>query len=188
MTDGEDREPDEPEDKGEEGDRGEEGQGGAEAQEGREDPRRPTPVRQTLPPARPAPVRQRTPTGEDEDDDPERPTPVRQAMEAEREEPPPVEAPSLRFFREDEEWIVRVEGRTRSGRREDAGAPLLLLSFARAEDPDRRLREAVGIGRSLETLTPGELGRLLDASRPYREEWEGSELFPETRRDRSSGR
>lgn len=168
MTDDEDREPDGPDE---------------------EDKPRPTPVRQTVPPARPKSVRQRDATApEAEDDDPERPTPVRQAMEVEREEPPPVEPPSLRFLREDEEWIVRVEGRTRSGRREDAGAPLLLLSFARAEDPERRLREAVGIGRTLESLTPGDLGRLLDASRPYREEWEGTELFPETRRDRSSGR
>lgn len=176
MTDDEDREPDGP---------NEEGQ---EADEDEQDPHRPTPVRQTVPPARPTPVRQRNATEGDEDDDPERPTPVRQAMEAEREEPPPLEPPSLRFFREDEEWIVRVEGRTSSGRREDPGAPLLLLSFARAEDPDRRLREVVGIGRSLEALTPGELGRLLDASRPFQEEWEGGELFPETRRDRSSGR
>lgn len=181
MTDGEDRGPGGPE---EGGDGPDEEPGGPDG----EGDRRPIPVRQTVPPARPTPVRQRSTTKGDEDDDPERPTPVRAAMEAEREEPPPVEPPSLRFFREDEEWIVRVEGRTTSGRREDVGAPLLLLSFARAEAPDRRLREAVGIGRSLEALPPGELGRLLDASRPFREEWEGSELFPETRRDRSSGR
>lgn len=164
----EDREPEEPEDEGS---------------------HRPTPVRKAMPSARPTPVRKReSASGEGGDEDPDRPTPVRQAMEAEREEPPPVEAPSLRFFREDEEWIVRVEGRTTSGRREDAGAPLLLLSFARAEDPDRRLREVVGAGRTLEALGPDQLGRLLDASRPYREDWQGSELFPETRRDRSSGR
>lgn len=115
----------------------------------------------------------------------QRPTPVRLAMDAQREEREPRELPSTRVRRtDDEEWIVRVEGRTDTGGPRDAGAPLLYLTFARAEEPEERVRETVHVGRSLETLSETELLEALDEARPYDPDWERSDLFAGTRKKR----
>lgn len=113
-----------------------------------------------------------------------RPTPVRLSMDAQRDEPEPREPPSTRLRRgEDEEWIVRAEGWAVTGGEGDAGAPLLFLTFARADDPERRLLEAVRVGRTLEDLGEDELLAALDDARPYEgAEWERSDLFAGTRR------
>jgi hypothetical protein len=117
-----------------------------------------------------------------------RPTPVRQAMEAERDAPQPVEPPTLAFAVGDQEWIARVEGRTSTGLPTDAGAPLLFVTFARAEAPDRRVLEATAVGRRLDDLSPGQLGALLDDASPLPDEWEPGEFFAGTRKGRGSRR
>lgn len=98
----------------------------------------------------------------------ERPTPVRDAMQ-ESQEPasPSDEVPSRRFHHGEEEWIVRLEGRTRSGRAADSGAPLLHLRFYRepeAADPERHV---VAAGRSLDDFHDQELSDALERSRPW---------------------
>lgn len=116
----------------------------------------------------------------------QRPTPVRLSMDAQREDPEPIEPPCTRVRRrDDEEWVVRVEGRTETGGPEDAGAPLLFLTFARAEDPQTRIREIVRVGRRLDALSEAELLDALDDARPYEGEgWERSDLFAGTRKKR----
>lgn len=100
------------------------------------------------------------------------PTPVREAMDA---VPPaigsasPTELPS-RTFRagedEDEEWIVRLSGVTVTGLPTDTGAPLVHLTFFRAEEPETPVREAVGVGETLEDLAEDELRDHLGRARP----------------------
>lgn len=96
-----------------------------------------------------------------------RPTPVRDVMEAGRERTPAGEVPSRHFEREGEEWVVRVEGRTRSGRAADAGAPLLHLRFYRGEEAREPERHMVVAGESLDGFHEEELGRLLERARPW---------------------
>lgn len=116
---------------------------------------------------------------------PSRPVPVRAAMEAERDEPDPVEPPSVTVEVEGDRWLVRVEGRTRAGHPSDVGASLLLLSAARASEPDERLREAMVVARRLEDFTPEELADVVRDADPWRASWEPEEIFPGTRRRRS---
>lgn len=148
---------------------------------------KPRSVRDGLPPARsggPVPVRGSGAA----DAGGQRPVPVRKAMEAEREERQPVPVPSVRFERDGEEWIVRLEGRATAGFRGDRGAPIMFLTFARAEEPDDRILEKVAVGRSVEDLGPADLAVLMDDARPWRGDGPDDELFPETRKDRPSRR
>lgn len=114
-----------------------------------------------------------------------RPTPVRLAMDAERQTPDPVDLPSRTFStggEEDEEWIVRVEGRAETGGVHDRGAPLLFLTFARSGEPEERVLEAIRVGRHLADLSEGALREALAAARPFEgRDWERSPLFPGTR-------
>lgn len=126
---------------------------------------------------------------------PRRPTPVRELMEKAREETVREEASREEASREKvsreeaasapesvrtvdiegEAWTVRVEGATRSGSGQDAGAPLLFLTFTRgAEDgggprgqgaPER---EALAVGASLGDLSDDALAELFSRSRAYR--------------------
>lgn len=116
---------------------------------------------------------------------PSRPVPVRAAMEAERDEPDPIELPSVAVEVDGERWLVRVEGRTLAGHPSDVGASLLLLTAARASEPEDRLLEATVVGRSLEDFTPEQLADVVRGAEPYRSSWEPEELFPGTRRRRS---
>lgn len=140
---------------------------------------RPTSVRRGAP----TPVRQAVPGGASA-----RPTPVREAMEAERETPQPVEPPTLSFEIRGEEWIARTEGRSVTGLPTDPGAPLLFLTFARASEPESRVKEVVAVARRLDDIDPGRLAELFARARPFEGRWEGSELFPETRKGRPSRR
>ncbi|MSR22984.1 MAG: hypothetical protein EXR92_05500 [Gemmatimonadetes bacterium] len=72
--------------------------------------------------------------------------------------PRSVEAP-------DGSWEVRVAGVTRSGSGQDAGAPLLLLSFARVGEPEASVREALTVGSSLEAIPDDDLAELFARSR-----------------------
>lgn len=134
-------------------------------------------------PGGPVPVRESL-EGEDE----ARPTPVRQAMEVERDTRQPLEPPSVTFRTSDQEWIARVEGRTTTGLPQDAGAPLLFITFARAEEPERRVLEATTVARRLDEIPPGRLGALLDGARSRPDAWEPGDFFPETRKSRKSRR
>lgn len=142
---------------------------------GEEAPARPLSVRESLPDRGPRPPRPA----------PARPTPVRKAMGPERVEEPP-EAPTVPFRHGEEEWVARVVGRALTGLPPDPGrAPLLLLSFARADAPDEPVLEAVRVGRRLDDLSEDDLSDALAAARPHRgDQWERGELFPDTRKDR----
>lgn len=117
----------------------------------------------------------------------QKPTPVREAMDATRDEPEPVELPSVHLSRDDEEWIVRVEGRTHAGVPGDSGAPLLLLTFARAETPHERVLETLHVGRRLDRLSERQLLAALAGAHPYDGDWEPGDLFPGTRKGRKGG-
>ena len=157
----------------------------------KEGPKRPTPIRESVPP-RPTPVRGADAAAGDAETGAEgegkpaapRPTPVREAMDVRREEPEDVDPPSVPVYRDDEVWIARVEGRVRAGFRGDDGVPLLHLTFARDEEPEVRLKEVYGVGRRLDELNQAELLDLLDRARAVPESWERSPLFPETRKGR----
>jgi len=76
-------------------------------------------------------------------------------------------------------WTVRVRGRGRLGA--DTGpAPLLVLGFSLAPEADVPDREALVVARALEELTPRQLERAFDVSRPPPAPGVRKELFPET--------
>lgn len=111
--------------------------------------------------------------GEEEGEGARRPTPVRVAMDA----PPPGDSrpteslPARRFLageEEEEEWIVRITGRTVSGTPPDTGAPLMELSFYRADEPDVPRRQLLTVERDLELYYDEDLGELLERARPAR--------------------
>ncbi len=86
-----------------------------------------------------------------------------------------------------EDWVIREAGRTASGTGGDSRAPLVLLFFARAEEPERPLRELLtGAGR-LHDFTDDYLIDLLAASRPVRPEQDRQEVFPDTRKRGGKG-
>lgn len=114
------------------------------------------------------------PGSEPEEEDDRRPTPVRVAMDT----PPPGDSrptealPSRRFQLGDEEWIVRITGRTVTGTRPDPGAHLMELTFYRAPEPDEPVRELLTVERDLDLFYDEDLGELLERSRPSRRDEE----------------
>ena len=110
--------------------------------------------------------------------------PVRAAMEAEGLGDARAETLEVTLHDRDDEWIVRVEGRSETGRASDRGASLLLLSFARAQEPDRRVLEALVPARQLDDLQPGQLRAALASAGPYVAEWRGRSFFSGTRKSR----
>lgn len=95
-----------------------------------------------------------------------KPTPVRDTLpgSGSRKE---VRFASLRFETDDGEvWLVEELGSTLSGRREDPGAPLLLLGFRRegAEELDR---EALVPARRLADIAEHRLPAILSSSRRF---------------------
>lgn len=138
-------------------------------------------------PSSPARARPREPDPEDEAESPteeerretgedaKRPTPVRVAMDA----PPPGDSrptealPARTFLFGEEAWIARITGRTVSGTRPDAGAPLMELSFYRAEEPDDPRRRVLTVEKDLDRFYDEDLGELLARARPARGDEEG---------------
>jgi len=66
-----------------------------------------------------------------------------------------------------EEWVARAIGWTRSGRWPDAGSPLLLVAFARAQEPSRFLHESLIVGESLAEVSTDDLLDGFARSKPY---------------------
>ncbi len=96
-----------------------------------------------------------------------RPTPVpaREALDRQALEPTAVDdLPSRQFTSEGVEWIVRLSGRTSAGSASDAGAPLLHLTFYRADNPLVAEREALIPGASMEGLFESELNNVLSSA------------------------
>ena len=87
----------------------------------------------------------------------------------------------------DEDWIVREGGRTASGSGADPRAPLLLLFFARAAEPDVIVRELLTPGHRLNDLTDAELVGLVARARPQRVDRERREVFRGTRKGGGQG-
>ncbi|NIR80367.1 MAG: hypothetical protein GWM92_16550 [Gemmatimonadetes bacterium] len=93
---------------------------------------------------------------------------MRVAMDA----PPPGDSrptkalPARRFLVGEEEWIARITGRTVSGTRPDTGAPLMELSFYRADEPDDPRRHVLTVERDLDHFYDEDLGELLERARP----------------------
>lgn len=89
------------------------------------------------------------------------PTPVREVMDAVPQEigpASPTELPSRRFEGEEgEAWIARLSGITVTGLPADAGAPLMHLTFFRADEPEAPVRAALGVGKALDDLGEEEL-------------------------------
>lgn len=91
--------------------------------------------------------------------DPRKPLPARDLMVAEgdsRPEPGPLPGGEVTFEVKGEGWIARVTGASRSGTGPRGGAPLVLVGFAKAEAPERVLREAWAVGASLDEIGPVE--------------------------------
>src|SRR5688572_9629574 len=95
--------------------------------------------------------------------------------------PAPV-APTVCFTDDGTEWIARVAGFAASGRgRPGSGAPLVLVMFARAEDPDRPSLEVLHVGRGLESLDDAALKELRSRARPAPSASEREDIFSDTR-------
>lgn len=124
------------------------------------------PVEATREPSEPGtPIEDDTDDGEEDGES--RPTPVRVAMDA----PPPGDSrpmeslPTRPFEVGDQEWIVRITGRTVTGTRPDAGAHLMQLEFYRAEEPETPARKLLTVERPLEALYPEDLAEYLERAR-----------------------
>jgi hypothetical protein len=87
----------------------------------------------------------------------------------------------------DEEWIVREGGLGASGQGGGPRASLLLLLLARADDPDRLVGEVLVAARRLDELSDEQLVDAIARARPYREDGERQEVFPDTRKRGSKG-
>jgi len=113
------------------------------------------------------------------------PTPVREAMDTEGEPNEPIESAKDRVIgSEEDEWIVRVEGRATARAGSTIGTPLLLLTFAKVTAPDDRVYETVVVGRRLDRVTESELLSALEAAGRYRKDWVPKDLFKGTRRSK----
>jgi hypothetical protein len=95
---------------------------------------------------------------------------------------PAPEGPTVRFTDEGTEWIARAAGFGASGRgRPGDGAPLVLVTFARSDDPDHPVLEVLHVGRGLESLEDLELRELRKRARPAPSTGEREDLFSDTR-------
>ena len=101
------------------------------------------------------------------EDSSRKPTPVRETLRASTPTED-VRFASLSFETGDgEAWVVEELGWTRSGRREDPGAPLLLLGF-RPEGAEEMVREALVPARRLSDVPEQTLPSiLLGAARAF---------------------
>ncbi|HSG46578.1 MAG TPA: hypothetical protein VLA43_02070 [Longimicrobiales bacterium] len=98
-----------------------------------------------------------------------RPTPVRDALSEAAPPVPDVPPPGRGFPLDGVPWWAQELGRTRTGRREDPGAPLLLVGFRPAEaEPDAFRREALVQGDTLDGFSDEELADLAAGAGPFR--------------------
>ena len=105
---------------------------------------------------------------QDVEEERERPTPVRDVMaDSDETHEAASDIPSRTFESDGDVWVVRVEGRTRSGYGPDTGAPLLHLRFYRGEDASEPERHLVLPGKSLDPLYDAELVTALQRARPW---------------------
>jgi hypothetical protein len=104
-----------------------------------------------------------------------------------RDPPAPIELPFRAFHAGDAEWIVREVGRAAAGTGMQSRAPLTLLFFALATDPDQSLREVLTAAGRLDDLSDAQLVELLATSRPFRHEQDRQEVFPDTRKRGGKG-
>ena len=130
---------------------------------------RPTPAR----PPGPEPVRPGVPVAAARGTPPPdaKPTPVRALMEGSGEPAPPEVAPDAESASLEVDgacWTVRVLGRSMIGAPPSA-THVLLLTFTAEERPERALREAWVVGRSLSALAPASLEAAFRTSAPPRE-------------------
>lgn len=104
-----------------------------------------------------------------------RPTPVRMVMEA-GDEGTDGSGEVVRTFREAgsaQEWVVSVVGHSAIGVLPLRSVPILELSFARADAPDRPLRSVIHFGTALESLSDQEVLECFHRARPFRETLRG---------------
>lgn len=100
-------------------------------------------------------------------DDRARPTPVRESLGSSDGGD---RAPQIRTFTGGErEWVARTAGRALAGPGANRGAPLLHLTFHRAEEEALPVREIMVVGETLEHLSDDDLADLLGQARAYRE-------------------
>lgn len=122
-----------------------------------------------------------------------KPTPVRKALKRESPDTPSDPPPPSRVFEAEDgsRWRVEVGGRSATGIPSDPGAPLLLLVFTPLADEGDEPRDAVDRrellvpARELDALSVDQLVELLGRSSEL--EFEPSDLFPGTRRNRHRG-
>jgi hypothetical protein len=106
--------------------------------------------------------------------------------------PPPPRAPAppppFRTLEVGEErWIAREGGLTAAGQGAGPRAPLLLVVFARADEPELPVRELMIAARRLDDVSDDELVVALGRARPFRLDLERQEVFPDTRKRGSKG-
>jgi hypothetical protein len=92
------------------------------------------------------------------------------AMDAgEEDQPDPADA--VRVIRDAKgvDWTVTVSGRSAGGVLPLRTVPLMELTFARADDPHRPLRQALAYGIDLPDLPDEKLLSLLSGADPYEE-------------------
>jgi len=100
-----------------------------------------------------------------------RPTPVRAAMEGadEEEKDRNNEARTVHDEEGGLDWIVTVSGRSASGILPLRTVPVVELSFAKAEEPERPLRRVLCSASDLAGIPDHELYSCFKNSEPYRE-------------------
>ena len=101
-----------------------------------------------------------------------KPTPpksVREVMESARAAAP-TPPPDGRAFEDAEgkAWLARASGTSQTGAPSDAGAPIVLLRFYQAEDPQSPVREIFVVARTIGDLYEEELLQLLAEAGPAR--------------------
>lgn len=101
-----------------------------------------------------------------------RPPPARGTSE--RAEPKRLDAHEpvtvRRFSDGAEEWVARISGACVYGTGPVGTAPVVSISFARADSPEETLRVALSTPNTLECASDRELRRLLERARPVDEE------------------
>lgn len=121
-----------------------------------------------------------------------KPTPVREILPDEGGASPNLTFRRRAFTsRDGGRWEAEELGWTRSGRREDPGAMLLLLGFRAVTEEDEEAsltREALVVAESLEDLESTRLADLLESAGPYREISDDKPFFGGTSRGKGGSR